>query len=100
VISSPRGQVNATTISSPTVMLMATTTLDFNHDKARDFAVGSSVMTLSLGGAHRFQLQHKTTKEKQELLLLEHDDIWEGVFDGGPRARRAGKVMERAERMD
>jgi alkylated DNA repair dioxygenase AlkB len=43
--------------------------IGLHQDKARDFATGSSVMTLSLGGARRFQLQHNTTKKKQEVLL-------------------------------
>ena len=49
--------------------------IGMHRDKTRDFACGSSVMTLSLGGARRFQLQHQTTKKKQ-TLLLEHGSLF------------------------
>ena len=49
--------------------------IGMHRDKDRDFASESSVMTLSLGGARRFQLQNDTTKEKK-TLLLEHGSLF------------------------
>ena len=61
------------------------------RDKDRDFAPESSVMTLSLGGARRFQLQHGTTKE---TLLLEHGPL----FVLGPKTNGKHSILKGTKR--
>ena len=60
--------------------------IGFHQDKTRDVAIDSSAMTLSLGGARRFQLQNMETKEKQ-TVLLEHGSL----FVLGPRTNASWK---------